>query len=231
MNNNSLIVTDIEKKYGRHQCLKGASFSCEAGMCVGIAGLNGSGKSTLLSIMAGNLKEDDGSVFYDGINLLKDKKMISKYIGYVPQENPLIEDLTVYDNLMLWYCDSKYNLKDELENGFMKQLGIDKFKNKTVKKLSGGMKKRVSIAIAMHTTPKILLLDEPGAALDIEAKWVIREYIKKFKNAGGMVIIVTHDEEELDLCDKLYVMSNKTLVQTDRNLRGDSLYSKMTGMS
>ena len=178
---------------------RSAGFACRAGQCIGIAGVNGSGKSTLLSVIAGIQKPDEGTVTAYGVDLQKNKSYISRCIGYVPQENPLIEDLSVMDNLKLWYCDSPWDLKTELESGFLKKLGINEYQKKAVRKLSGGMKKRVSIAIAVHNKPGILLLDEPGASLDLLAKKIIRDYLKWYISTGGTVIIVTHDNEELDM--------------------------------
>lgn len=218
-----LKAENIKKSYGSHRVLNGVSFSCTAGQCIGIVGVNGSGKSTLMSVLAGTQKADGGTVTAYDTDLFKNKGYISRCIGYVPQENPLIEDLSVLDNLKLWYCDSPYDLKAELEGGFLKNLGIDEFKKKTVKKLSGGMKKRVSIAIAIHNKPGILLLDEPEAALDLIAKKTIRDYLKWYISTGGTVIIVTHDEEELKMCDTVYLLTDGILKQTDKNLKGEAL--------
>ncbi len=223
MDNIILKVENIRKSYGRHKVLKGAGFACRAGQCIGIAGVNGSGKSTLLSVIAGIQKPDEGTVTAYGVDLQKNKSYISRCIGYVPQENPLIEDLSVMDNLKLWYCDSPWDLKTELEGGFLKKLGINEYQKKAVRKLSGGMKKRVSIAIAVHNKPGLLLLDEPGASLDLLAKKIIRDYLKWYISTGGTVIIVTHDNEELDMCDALYVVSEGRLIETDRSLRGEEL--------
>lgn len=150
------------------------------------------------------------------------KEVIRKMTGYVPQENPLIPELTVYDNLRLWYPDSQY-LKQELEQGFLHLLGIQKFVAKQVNKLSGGMKKRVSIGIAMAGMPPVLLMDEPSAALDLICKEDIRNYLEVYLKRKGTVVITTHEESELELCDKLYVMKDGKLRQIDRNLRGADL--------
>ena len=150
------------------------------------------------------------------------KEVIRKMTGYVPQENPLIPELTVYDNLRLWYPDSQY-LKQELEQGFLHLLGIQEFVTKQVNKLSGGMKKRVSIGIAMAGMPPVLLMDEPSAALDLLCKEDIRNYLKVYLQRKGTVVITTHEESELELCDKLYVMKDGKLRQIDRSLRGANL--------
>lgn len=219
----SVKVDNIYKKYGRKQVLNGISLKAGRGECVGIVGLNGSGKSTLMSILAGVIEADNGTAEFDGVDVLSNRKEAGKLIGYVPQENPLIPDLTVKDNLKLWYCESPLNMRKELENGFLKVLGIDKMLNLPVKKLSGGMKKRVSIGISMWADPKILMLDEPGAALDLVAKRDIRKYLKMYIAKGGTVIIATHDEDELDICNRIYVMKDGKLKEAEEKLRGDKL--------
>ncbi len=149
-------------------------------------------------------------------------EVIRKMTGYVPQENPLIPELTVYDNLRLWYPDRKL-LQQELEQGFLSLLGVGEFSEKQVSRLSGGMKKRVSIGIAMAGMPPVLLLDEPSAALDLVCKEDIRKYLQVYLERKGTVVITTHEESELDLCSKLYVMKDGRLKETDRELRGGAL--------
>ena len=90
-------------------------------------------------------------------------------------------------------------------------LGINEFINVPVKKMSGGMKKRLSIGCSVANNPKILLLDEPSAALDIVCKQSIVDYLTKFKHSGGTVVITTHDESEIALCDKIYILKDSVL--------------------
>ena len=202
-------INGIKKKYGSKQVLNDITFSAKAGKCVGILGSNGCGKSTLLSILAGVQKADGGQFLYDGNDLFKYKKQRAELIGYVPQGTPLIEELSAKDNLFLWY--SKEKLQQELENGVLKMLGIDEFLKTPVSKMSGGMKKRLSIGCAICNRPPVLLLDEPMAALDLACKQKIFDYIKKHKNDGGIVLISTHDVLELNLCDECYIMKNGVL--------------------
>lgn len=227
---NMITVTDITSSYGRRRILKGASFTAERGQCIGIVGANGCGKSTLLSVLAGTLKPQSGEVLYygrtawshGGGRMHGDREVIRSMTGYVPQENPLIPELSVYDNLRLWYPDKK-QLREELEKGFLSLLGIGEFCTKQVNKLSGGMKKRVSIGIAMAGMPPVLLLDEPSAALDLVCKEDIRRYLQVYLSRKGTVVITTHEESELDLCHKLYVMKEGRLAQADNRLRGGGL--------
>lgn len=202
-------VENIHKKYGSKKVLKGASFSAESGKCIGILGGNGSGKSTLLSILAGIQRADSGRFLCNDNDLFRFRSQRSKLIGYVPQGTPLIEELTAYDNLLLWY--DKKTIKKELESGVLKLLGIQDFLKVTVSKMSGGMKKRLSIGCAIYGNPPVLLLDEPMAALDIACKQNISNYIKEHKRSGGIVFLTTHDVLELELCDEWYIMKDGVL--------------------
>ncbi|MBR6806924.1 MAG: ABC transporter ATP-binding protein [Clostridia bacterium] len=212
-------ICGISKRYGKKTVLRDISFSAESGKCIGILGGNGCGKSTLLSILAGIQKCDGGSfTCYNGesvndnsasIDLLRDTVARSNLIGYVPQGTPLIEELTAKDNLSLWY--TKEDMKHELEFGVLGMLGIGEFLKTTVSKMSGGMKKRLSIGCSVSKKPPVLLLDEPMAALDLVCKKSISEYLNHYKASGGIIIISTHDVIELGLCDEWYIMKNGVL--------------------
>lgn len=202
-------IKNIAKSFGRKRVLDGISFSAEGGDCIGILGGNGCGKSTLISILAGVLKADAGEFLYEDKNLFKYPKQRSRLVGYVPQGTPLIEELTAYDNLLMWY--DKKTLKKELDSGVLALLGINSFLKLPVYKMSGGMKKRLSIGCAISNRSPILLLDEPMAALDIACKQEISEYLKRHKSMGGIVILVTHDVLELELCNKCYIVKDGIL--------------------
>ena len=215
-------IENLISAYGRKKVLQGVTFSGERGECIGIIGPNGCGKSTLLSAMAGVLRPISGTIRYYGKDALQNRVVFQKMTGYVPQENPLMPELSVYDNLRLWYPD-KAELEKELEQGFLQILGIPEFIGKTVSKLSGGMKKRVSIGIALSGMPPVLILDEPSAALDLVCKEDIKRYLQIYLERKGTVVITTHEESELSLCNSLYVMKNGKLVQVDKSLRGSAL--------
>lgn len=215
-------IENLTSAYGKKKVLQGVSLYAERGECIGIVGPNGCGKSTLLSVMAGVLKPSSGKLFYYGKNALKNRVVFQKMTGYVPQENPLMPELSVYDNLRLWYPD-KTELAKELEDGFLQILGIPAFLKMPVSKLSGGMKKRVSIGIALSGLPPVLILDEPSAALDLVCKEDIRRYLQIYLERKGTVVITTHEESELSLCSSLYVMKDGKLEGVDRTLRGKEL--------
>lgn len=199
-------IKNIQKRFKEKIVLKDISLTIEEGSCVGILGGNGCGKSTLLSILAGVQRGDGGSFLYEGKDLLQDSKYRREILGYIPQGNPLVEELTAWDNLRLWY--EKDKLKKELKDGFLAILGIEAFLKTPVHKMSGGMKKRLSIGCAVAHDPKVLLLDEPSAALDLVCKEKIYNYFKGYKAAGGTMILVTHEPLELELCDTCYIMKD-----------------------
>ncbi len=167
-----LQAVDIASSYGKKKVLCGVNITADAGQCVGIVGTNGCGKSTLLNILAGLRKADGGEIYFDG-NRAQGRQLFIRYAGYVPQESSLIPELSVMDNLRLWYTDAAM-LRQSLEQGFLKALGVDRMCRLRAGKLSGGMKKRVSIGCALAGDPPILLLDEPDAALDLPGKEEIR---------------------------------------------------------
>jgi len=209
----NITIKDIHKKYGKKQVLQGIDLCIEAGECVGILGGNGCGKSTLLSILAGIQPADRGEFLLNGNDLFRYPGQRSRLVGYVPQGTPLIEELTAYDNLLLWY--SKDQMKQDLSDGFLGLLGIEGFLKTPVSKLSGGMKKRLSIGCAISGHPPVLLLDEPMAALDLACKQDISAYIKAHKEKGGIVLMATHDVLEIALCDKWYIMKDGRLTRFD----------------
>lgn len=211
-------IINIQKKFGRKQVLKDCSFAISPGECIGIVGANGSGKSTLLSIIAGIRKPDKGSISITASN---------KHIAYIPQENPILPELSVKDNLMLWYCDSKASYEEALSTGVIKLFELDSILNQKASTLSGGMKKRLSIAMAMAGSPSVIILDEPGAALDLPSKMAIRDYLKVCLGQGCAVILTTHDEVELALCDILLVLSEGVLRQIPSHTRGDQLLKEI----
>ncbi len=202
-------IENIKKNYKKKVILKNISLEAKDGKCIGILGSNGSGKSTLLSILAGILAPDGGKFSYNGTELFKNSKTRSKLIGYVPQSTPLLEELSAYDNLSLWY--SADEIKKSLSDGVLGILGINEFIKTPVYKMSGGMKKRLAIGCAVAHNPKILLLDEPSAALDLICKERIANYLLEFKQNGGIILIATHDLQELPICDDLYILKDGVL--------------------
>lgn len=220
-----LQAVNIASSYGRKKVLCGVNIAAHAGQCVGIVGINGCGKSTLLNILAGLRKADGGDIYFDG-KRAQGKALFIRYVGYVPQESNLIPELSVMDNLRLWYQDKEV-LKQSLEQGFLKVLGVGQMCRTKAGKLSGGMKKRVSIGCALAGNPPILILDEPDAALDLPGKADIRQYLGMYRQMGGTILLATHDEIDLDLCDRVFVLNRGVSKEIDRALRGEELLKQI----
>lgn len=204
-------IKGLSKHFGRRQILDNISLDVGEGTCVGILGENGCGKSTMLSILAGTLPKDSGDFFYQGSNLFEDRRLHAEAVGYVPQGTPLLEELNAMDNLRLWY-HSRREIEEELDSGVLAMLGIPDFLKVRVSRMSGGMKKRLSIGCAVAHHPRVLLLDEPSAALDLICKERIANYLTEFKARGGIILLTTHDIQELPLCDSLYILKHGTLI-------------------
>ena len=148
-------------------------------------------------------------------------------VGYVPQDNPLFEELTVRDNLRLWYSESPYSMEKDLSSGLLSVLKLSEMLSLRVSRLSGGMKKRVSIGCALAAHPPILILDEPSAALDLICKEDIRRYLTMYLKQKGTILITTHEEAELDLCNRLYILKKGKLAERDPKLRGAALLQEL----
>ena len=204
-----LSVENIQKRYGRNRVLTGASFAADRGDCAGIIGSNGTGKSTLLRILAGVLRANGGRCLWQGEDLLRHPSLRARTVAYVPQGTPLIEELSALDNLRLWYTPK--DLERSLDEGLLRDLGVPDFLKTTASRLSGGMRKRLSIGCALARDPSVLLLDEPTAALDLLCKERILETFESFRRSGGLLVLVTHDQWEMELCSQLHLLSGGKL--------------------
>ena len=193
-------ILNIQKKYGKKEVLRGASFRAACGKSVGLIGANGTGKSTLLRILAGVLRPDAGQFLWRGEELLRNSALRAKTVAYVPQGTPLIEELSARDNLRLWY--EPETMERALEEGVLRQLGVDEFLNVPASRLSGGMRKRLTIGCALARDPAVLLLDEPTTALDLVAKERILRCFEQFRDGGGLLVMASHDPWELEMCDE-----------------------------
>ena len=218
-----LVARDIHKCYHRREILKGADLTAAPGECVGIIGGNGCGKTTFLSILAGALKPDRGSISLDGEDAGKNPGFYTRKVAYVPQENPLIGELTVEDNLLLWHGGNRKAMAEDLNTGTAAFLGIKPMLKRTVDKLSGGMKKRLAIACALSERGSVLIMDEPGAALDMECKADIRRYLKSYLADGGTVILTSHETGELSVCTRMCALKEGRLMPVERNLSEEAL--------
>lgn len=220
----TLKVQDIKKSYnkGKKQVLSSVNIEVSQGECVGIVGANGCGKTTLLLILSGVIPADGGQIYYG--DALLSGGMFRQAVSYVPQDNPLIEELTARDNLKLWYGNRLAAIEQDSDK-LVSLLGVSEFISDRVCHLSGGMKKKLSICCAVAGDQPVLLLDEPGASLDLPCKKQILTYLDYRKKRGALIILSTHEEQEMRFCDRLYLLKDGILGPVD----DQSLYTNFPG--
>lgn len=200
----------ISFSYRKKEVLRDVSFTAKEGDFIGIVGKNGCGKSTLLSILAGVRRPAGGTILFHNSPMFSKKSTPADIIGYVPQLNPLLPELSVRDNLRLWLRKTEVSAEDTPESLYL-QMGLTDYLHLPVAKLSEGLKKRVSIASVLQNNPKILILDEPSAALDLPCKEIIHEQLLTFTQKGGIILFTTHEETEFSLCNTLYILKDGIL--------------------
>ena len=194
-----LEVRGLCKSYGGRQALAPISFFLPPGQCLGLAGSNGSGKSTLLRLLAQIQRPDSGEVLYEGRPVLGDRRFLRRQLGYVPQSAGLAPELTVRQQLTLWQraCD----LDGPLPGDVLELMGLEELLPRPVRTLSGGMARRVSIAMALLSRPSLLLMDEATAGLDGAYVPRLLDWLEEFVAGGGSLIWCSHMRRELDrLC-------------------------------
>ena len=223
----------LAKSYGEKLALDHVSFEVNGGECLGIAGHNGSGKSTLLSLISQTLTPDAGDLQLSGASVFGDRRFLREEVGYVPQQDGLLPELRVEEMLRSWQAliqaddEAAYQAAVEL-------MGLSPLLRKKIAQLSGGMKKRVSIALALLGSPRLLILDEVLSALDRNYCEGFLQYIQSFVAAGGGVLYCTHQKDEmLQICDRLLILKQGNVVFYDRiealsaeALASDGLFSE-----
>lgn len=205
---NMLEVRDVTRAYGRNKVLKGISFIAKPGEQIAIIGRNGSGKSTFLRILSGIDKPAGGNVLFWGHEAIRDKSVFRRFTGYLPQDNPLLDELSVQDNISLWS-----GIGGRPSENLIREFSLDDILKKKVTQLSGGMKRRVAIACACVNNPPVLIMDEPTASLDIYYKKEIRAWMKSFRQGNGIIVVATHDELEMNDSTRVFRMEQGILTE------------------
>ena len=202
-------IKDVTKSYGRQKVLQNVSFEIMEGELFGLLGPNGAGKSTLIDILTGIQSMDSGEIFINGKSIKTDKVEIRKHLGLVPQDIALLEELNAVDNLE--YFGGLYGLAgEELKSQIEKLLevaGLTDKKKEKVKNYSGGMKRRLNIAVAMLHNPSILILDEPTVGVDAQSRQHIFDYIQSLAEQGTTILYTSHYMEEIEtLCKRVFIL-------------------------
>lgn len=214
MDNLLLEIKNITKRYGDNTALSNFSLSLKKGEVLGLLGPNGAGKTTLISILSGTLKDFSGSAIFKNQNLFADRTL-KNFIGIVPQDMAFYEELSALDNLMFW--GGMYDIpRKELSKRALELLETVELSGRAkepVKQFSGGMKRRLNIAIGLIHKPELLMLDEPTVGIDVQAKVNILDIIKNIGSQGTSVIFTTHQLSEVEeTCSRIAIMDKGVIL-------------------
>jgi ABC-2 type transport system ATP-binding protein len=212
-----LRLTNLRKSYGDLVAVKDLSLDIFRGEIFGFLGPNGAGKTTTISMVCGLLRCDAGEIRVDGHSLKENYRACKKLMGLCPQDIVIWESLTCLEQME--FTARVYDFpKSESRRRALELLGIfglEEKKNKQAKTLSGGMKRRLNIALALVHDPLILILDEPQAGLDPQSRILVREYIKSLTRKKT-VILTTHDMDEADrLAERIGIIDHGKLLVLD----------------
>ncbi len=206
----------LVKRFTDVTAVDGVDVLIEMGETYGLLGPNGAGKTTTIRMICGLIKPTRGEIRVFGYRMPRDRIKASRLIGYVTQNTSLYEDLTVYENLMFYA--SVYGLRgserrravEETLDRFM----LREFRDKMVGKLSGGTIKRVSLAVSMVHSPRLLILDEPTAGIDPMLRRMFWEMFRELSREGLTLLVTTHYMDEAENCDRISLMLSGKIVAT-----------------
>lgn len=232
-----LTLENIHHRFGDHVAIDGLSLHVERGTCFGLLGPNGAGKTTSIRVAVGLLAPDAGGVTVDGRGSPTDPA-IRRLIGLAPQSLALYDDLTARENLHFFgeiHGLTRRDRKDKAQ-ALLERVGLHERADDRVKAFSGGMQRRLNLAIALVHDPKLLLLDEPTVGVDPQSRNAIFDQVRALKDEGVTIVYTTHYMEEAQkLCDTVAIVDRGTLLAVDtvpallRDHGGDSVVHIHTG--
>jgi len=192
--------------------LDDVSFSLDEGRLMAVVGTTGSGKSTLLKTLTGFRPPEVGEILVNGMNLYDDFAQLGRRIGYVPQDDILHPQLTMrraldYAAELRFPADVNREERRHRVDEVMDELGLSDRANVPIERLSGGQRKRTSVAMELLTKPALLLLDEPTSGLDPGYEKAVMDLLRQLADGGRVVVVVTHSVQSLDLCDEVLFLA------------------------
>ena len=212
-----ITVERLSKAFGTLRAVDRISFRVEPGELFGFLGPNGAGKTTTISMISGLLRPDEGTVFVGEYNLWETPRPAKRLLGLVPQEPALYEELSARENLTFWgglYGLGGAELRKNCDE-LLERVGLAGRTREPVARYSGGMKRRLNLAIGLVHKPKVLLLDEPTVGIDPQARNNILEIIREIARQGTTIIFTTHHLEEAEkLCDRIAIIDHGCILQT-----------------
>ncbi|WP_317898295.1 ABC transporter ATP-binding protein [Aurantibacillus circumpalustris] len=243
MNIQAVDIQELDFTYTNpyHKCFSGLNLQINKGDRFGLFGPNGAGKTTLMSCMTGLLSFNSGSIHLLGIDLKKNPKEVKKLIGFVPQDLAFYQELSPKENFEYFGALSgmdKQSIKTRsLE--LLDILGLTEMKDKAVHTFSGGMKRKVNLAIGVMHNPSLLFLDEPTVGVDIQTRHIIINFLKELNAAGTTLVYTSHQlSEAQELCTNIALIYEGKIIEHDtlenlfqkhkeKSLEG--LFIKLTG--
>jgi ABC-2 type transport system ATP-binding protein len=206
-----LEVKDLRKEFGDLTAVDGISFDIQEGEIFGFLGPNGAGKTTSISMICGLLTPTAGEIFVEGVSILKNPREVKKRLGVVPQEVAIYEELSARENLSFWggIFGMRGGVLNSRVDELLEQVGLEERAKEPTKNFSGGMKRRLNLALGLVHDPKLILLDEPTVGIDPQARHNILDVVKSIVAGGRTVLYTTHYLEEAeDLCDRLAIIDH-----------------------
>jgi ABC-2 type transport system ATP-binding protein len=204
-------VVGLVKSYGTLRAVDGVSFDVAKGELYGLLGPNGAGKTTTMSMLSGLLAPDEGRILCDGVDLATHPLKVKAQLGVVPQEPALYENLSARENLTFWgglYGLTGADLQRAVDRA-LDLVGLRERAKDPVKQYSGGMKRRVNLALGLVHGPRAVLMDEPTVGIDPQARLNILDAVRQVAAAGTTVIYTTHYLDEVEsLCDRIAIMDH-----------------------
>lgn len=213
-----VIVKDLHKSFNDFKAVNGVSFSIHKGEIFGLLGPNGAGKTTTIRILSTVLPPESGEIAIGGYNLGREAESIRHIIGVCPQELALYEDLSAMDNMVFFGRMAGLNGDDARAQALanLKLMGLEDRAKGKVAKYSGGMKRRINLAIALMGSPQLLFLDEPTVGIDPQSRNNIFENIQGLQKKGMTILYTTHYMEEADrLCQRVAIMDGGKIIALD----------------
>lgn len=212
-------IDSVYKNYQKRKVLENLTLHIKEGEIFGLLGPNGAGKTTLVSILNYLEEKEQGTIEIFGKNYDTNKEYIQSISSYVPQTYAFYPDLTVYENLEFFaalYNVELKKMKDRID-ACIKMTALEEHKNRVVKNFSGGLKRRLNIAIGLLNNPKILYLDEPTVGIDPQSRKYILDIIKDINKLQNTTIIYTsHYMDEIEyLCDEIAFLDKHHIIKKD----------------
>jgi len=200
---------NVSMSYQENQVFEDLNLSISRGEVFGLLGPNGAGKSTLMHLLSGFLQASSGTVFLNEKDVIKNSLLSKNNLGFVPQEIALYEDFSAVENLR--FFGSLYGLKGKVLmvriSELLALIGLESRKNDLIKSYSGGMKRRINIAVALLHNPSVVLMDEPTVGIDPQSRNRIFKIIEKLQQKGTTVVYSTHYMEEVErLCTQIAII-------------------------